>query len=254
MSTALITGATSGIGRGFAQRLAAQGHDVVLVARTAERLQALADELTAQHGVVAEVLPADLADKRQLGKIERRVRNPDRPVGILVNNAGFGLAQPFVGGDVAAEQKMLDVLVTAPMRLCHAAAPAMVARGSGAILNVSSVAGWVTNGTYSAAKAWVTVFTEGLAAELSGTGVSATAVCPGFVHTEFHQRAEMNMSSVPEWLWLSVDQVVDQALADAKRGRVISVAGRKYQALATAAQYSPRPIVRRLTSVASPLK
>lgn len=253
MTTALITGATAGIGRGFAQRLAAEGNDVILVARSVDRLTALAEQLTAQHGVVAEVLPADLSERRQLGKLERRLRNSERPVGILVNNAGFGVRQRFVGGDLSDEQQMLDVLVTAPMRLCHAAAPGMVAHGTGAIINVSSVAGWMAGGTYSAAKSWVTVFTEGLAAELSGTGVTATAVCPGFVHTEFHQRAGMSMKGVPEWMWLNVDEVVDQALGDAKKGRIISVPSIRYQALSTLAQYLPRPLVRR-ASGASPSK
>ncbi len=134
------------------------------------------------------------------------------------------------------------------MRLSHAALPGMIERGRGQLINVSSVAGWITGSTYSAAKAWVTVFTEGLGGELAGTGVTATAVCPGFTHTEFHERADMDMSGLPEWLWLSADHVVKQALRDADRGRLISVAGRKYEALSLAAQYLPRPLVRRVTN------
>jgi len=165
-------------------------------------------------------------------------------VEILVNNAGFGVNQPFVGGDLIDEQQMINVMVVAVMRLCHAAAPGMVARGRGRILNVSSIAGWLPAGTYSASKAWVTTFTEGLAGELQGSGVSATAVCPGFVHTEFHQRAGMDMAAYPEWLWLDAEDVVAKALSDARRGRTISVTGPQYEVLSTFAQYAPRPLVR----------
>jgi short-subunit dehydrogenase len=246
MTTALITGATSGLGRGFAEALAAEGHHVVLVARNRERLDALATHLTTNYGIVADVLAADLSVPGPRGKVEKRLRSQDDPVSILVNSAGFGVRQRFVGGDLADEQLMLDVLVTAPMRLTHAVVPGMVERGGGAIINISSVDGWMANSTYSAAKAYVTTFTEGLASELAGTGVSATAVCPGLTHTEFHQRADMDVSQFPEFMWLSVDQVVKQALRDAKKGRAISVAGRQYQAISLAAQYSPRPLVRRL--------
>ena len=241
MSTALITGATSGIGLAFARTLARRGHDIVLVARDRERLDLVAAELRG-HRVEVEVISADLADRSQLGAVEDYIRA--HPVEILVNNAGFGVLQRFSTGDLEAEQQMLDVLVTAVMRLTHAALPGMVARGSGAVLNVSSVAGWITGGTYSAAKAWVTVFSESLAVELAGTGVHVTAVCPGFTHTEFHQRASMEMDGVPEWMWLDAQEVVDRALSDVRKGRPVSVAGSQYKALSLAAQYLPRPLVR----------
>ena len=169
MGTALVTGATAGIGLEFARTLAARGHDIVLVARDRTRLEQLADELRALR-VQVEVLPADLADRSQLATVEARLSDRSRPVEILVNNAGFGVPKRFADADVEDEQAMLDVLVTAVMRLTHAAVPGMVARGTGAILNVSSVAGWITGGTYSAAKAWVTVFSESLSIELAGTG------------------------------------------------------------------------------------
>ena len=245
MGTALITGATSGIGLAFARTLARRGHGLVLVARDRERLDLVAAELRG-HRVDVEVLAADLADRAQLAVAEDRIRA--RPVEILVNNAGFGVPQRFATGDLEAEQRMLDVLVTAVMRLSHAAIPGMVQRGSGAILNVSSVAGWITGGTYSAAKAWVTVFSESLALELTGTGVHVTAVCPGFTHTEFHQRASMQMEGVPDWMWLDAQEVVDRALRDVRRGRPVSVAGPQYKALSIAAQYLPRPLVRALGS------
>lgn len=248
MSTALITGATAGLGRCFADEIAASGHSVVLVARNEERLAEVAAEIEGTHGVAAGWLSADLGDGDQLTVVETRLADPSHPIDILVNNAGFGIRQHFVGGDVNAEQALIDVLVTAPMRLTHAAVGGMVERRRGAILNVSSIAGWMPMGTYSAAKAWVTTFTEGLAVELSGTGVTATAVCPGFVHTEFHQRAGMKMSGVPDWMWLNPEQVVKQALADSRKGHVISVAGPQYQAMSLGARFAPRALLRRVSS------
>lgn len=247
MATALITGPTSGLGRGFAEALAAQGHDLVLVSRDTARLAELAALLTERHKMTVEVLPADLSDTNQFGDVEDRLRDRYRRVEILVNNAGLGLNQPFVGGDVANEQYLLNVLVAAPMRFSHAVAPVMVENRSGAIINVSSVASWITGGTYSAAKAYLTTFTEGLAQELAGTGVTATAVCPGLIRTEFHERAEIDLSGMPGFLWLTVDDVVKQALKDADKGRPISVTGQQYKALSLTAQYAPRPLVRRFS-------
>ena len=241
MSTALVTGATSGIGLAFARTLATRGHDIVLVARDRERLDLVAAELRG-HRVEVEVIAADLGDRSQLAVVEDYIRA--HAVEILVNNAGFGVPQRFSTGDLDAEQQMLDVLVTAVMRLTHAALPGMIARGSGAVLNVSSVAGWITGGTYSASKAWVTVVSESLSIELAGTGVHVTAVCPGFTHTEFHQRASMEMDALPEWMWLDTQEVVERALADVRKGRPVSVAGAQYKALSLAAQYLPRPLVR----------
>ena len=247
MGTALVTGATAGIGHSFARALAARGHDLVLVARDRERLEGVAADLRALR-VEVEVLPADLADPEQRARVEARLADASRPIEILVNNAGFGVASSFLDDDVDDEQRMIDVMVTAVMRLTHAVLPVMVARGTGAVLNVSSVAGWITGGTYSAAKAWATVFSESLALELAGTGVHVTAVCPGFTHTEFHGRAGMDVREVPEWMWLAADDVVARALADVRRGRPVSVAGPAYKALALATQYLPRPLVRRLSA------
>ncbi len=249
MTTALITGATAGLGRGFADALAARGQNLVIVARDESRLASTAQELHRQYGIQVEVLSADLTDADQRAAVERRLGQVSEQVDVLVNNAGFGLKQHFVGGDIEAEQAMLDILVTAPLRLTHAALPGMVARGRGAIINVSSMAGWISAGTYSAAKAWMTTFTEGLASELHGTGVTATVVCPGFVHTEFHERSGISMSKIPEVLWLDVDQVVGTALKDAQRRRIVSVPGHQYQVLSVLAQYAPRPIVRKVSTL-----
>ena len=181
--------------------------------------------------------------------VEQRLADPERPIDILVNNAGIGLKQHFVGGDLDAEQTMLDLLVTAPMRLTHAAVEPMVERGRGSIINIGSMSGFITAGSYSAAKAYLTVFTEALSAELRGTGVTATVVCPGFVHTEFHERAGISKDGIPGFLWLNVPQVVADGLKDAKRGRVVSVPGKQYQVLSTLAQYGPRPLVRKASEL-----
>lgn len=165
-------------------------------------------------------------------------------VDILINNAGFAIRSGFLTSDLEEEQRLLDVMVAAPMRLCRLAAPAMVERGRGAIINVSSIAAWMPTGTYGAAKAYITSLTESLAIDLKGTGVTATALHPGYTHTELHQRAGMNMKSVPDFMWLDVDDVVATALKDARAGRSMSVPGRQYQALGLATRYGPRPLVR----------
>jgi short-subunit dehydrogenase len=248
MVTALITGPTAGIGHGFAEAFARKGFDLVLVSRDEGRLQAVAVELSARYGVACEVLPADLCRRTDVDRVAARLSDRERPVQALVNNAGFGLNRSFLGSSIDDEQRSLDVLVTAVLRLTHAAAPGMVERGSGLIVNVSSVASWITGGTYSAAKSWVTVFTESLAQELDGSGVRVTAVCPGFVHTEFHQRAGIDMSAMPEWVWLDVEQVVAQAFRDLARGNAVSVAGPQYKAFTAVLRHGPRALARLVTA------
>jgi short-subunit dehydrogenase len=245
MTTALVTGPTSGIGEGFARRLASDGHDLVLVARDEGRLAVLATEL-ASHGVDVEVLVADLADREQLAEVEARLSDAARPVDVLVNNAGFGLNQPFVGGEVDREQEAIDVMVTAVMRLSHAVAPLMKERGTGTIINVASIAGLLPFGTYSAAKAWVVYFSQALANQLQRSGVKVLVTCPGFVHTEFHHRAGIDMSGSSESWWLSVDDVVDQTFRDLSRGKVLSIPGRKYKGIAAVSHLAPRDTIRRL--------
>lgn len=245
MATACVTGATAGIGRAFAFALAARGLDLVLVARDGERLSSVAGEIRDRFAVTADVLAADLSDPTQRRVVEDRLSDRSHPVSVLVNNAGFGLRTPFLRTDVEDEQRSIDVLVTAVMRLTHAVLPGMVERNFGIVFNISSVAGWITGGTYSAAKAWVTVFSESLAAEFAGSGVRVVAVCPGFTRTEFHERAGIDMSEVPSWLWLDADAVVARALRDAAIGQPLSVAGPVYQALSTALRMMPRSLVRR---------
>lgn len=246
MPLAVITGPTSGLGLAFATELARRGHDLVLISRDAERLNATAQALTAQFGIQTHPVQADLAGADDLQRVVTALG--DREIDVLVNNAGFGIRSTFRRGTFDDEQRLLDVLVTAVLRLTHAVVPGMVARGSGSIINVSSVAGWIAGGTYSAAKAWVTVFTEGLHEELLGTGVHVTAACPGFVRTEFHERAGMNMSGVPAWLWLTPDDVVRTALKDVERNRALSVTGTQYRVFSQILRSSPRWFARRVGS------
>ena len=245
MPTALVTGATSGLGLTFATTLARRGFDLVLVARDEDRLAEGGAELEHRFGGAAEVLAADLSTDEGCARVEARLSAPDRPIDLLVNNAGFATNQPFVGGDLEAEQRALDVMVRAVLRLTHAALGGMVTRGEGAVVNVSSVAGWVPSGTYGAAKAYVTAFTEGVSSELAGTGVRVLALCPGYVHTEFHQRAGIDETAIPSWLWLDAEHVVADALADLDRGKTVSVPSATYKVLGALARHAPRPLLAR---------
>ena len=246
MTTVLITGATAGIGAEFARQFADRGDDLVLVARNVERLEEFSAELEQRYRIRTEVLAADLADRAQLLQVEERLSDQMRPIDVLVNNAGFGLTQPFVGGDVEGEQQILDVMVTAVMRLTHAALPGMVARGRGGVINNSSVASFIAGGTYSAAKAWVRVFSESLHAPMAAKGVTVMALCPGYTHTEFHDRAGINKSRVQDWLWLDSPMVVSESIKDFAKGKAVSIPSNQYKVLSAAASYLPRPLVRRV--------
>lgn len=246
METALITGATAGIGKSFATQLARQGFNLVLVARNAERLDGLAEQLSADFGIKTEVLVADLSVQRSVQEVANRAASAD--IDLVVNNAGFGIKQVFVGGAIEAEQELLDVLVGAVMRITHAALPGQVARNRGGVINVSSVAGWLSSGTYSAAKAWVTTFSESLATQLRESNAHVMALCPGYTRTEFHGRANMETSTIPNWMWLDVDKVVAKALKDFQAGKTISLPGLQYKGLGAVAQYLPRPLVRRISN------
>jgi short-subunit dehydrogenase len=245
MSTALVTGATAGIGLSFAHQLAERGHDIVLVARDRARLENVSDELRATYAVDTEILVADLSDRADTGKVAERLADRARPVDLLVNNAGYSLKKRFLDNEIGEEESVFDVLCRAVLILSHAAANAMRERGHGGIVNVSSVASFITSGTYSAEKSFVTVFTEGLSSELAGSGVTATALCPGFTHTEFHDRAGLNMSSLPGFLWLDSDRLVRDCLADVAKGKVVSVPGPQYKAIVAGLRILPRAVVRK---------
>ncbi|GAA5156543.1 SDR family oxidoreductase [Nocardioides marinquilinus] len=245
--TALVTGATAGIGHAFAVHLARRGHDLVLVARDGERLARVADELSSQHGVGVETLVADLVDPDQLATVATRLADTERPVDLLVNNAGFGLKKRFLDNPVEDEVAMLDVLVRAVLVLSHAALGAMTERGRGGIINVSSVAAFLPRGTYAAAKAWVNSFSEWAANEYRDRGVTVTSLCPGFTKTEFHERMDVRRGD--GFMWLDVDFLVAKALSDHDKGRVYSVPGAQYKTIAAITRVVPSRVLQTFQSV-----
>ncbi|MEV7006422.1 SDR family oxidoreductase [Streptosporangium sp. NPDC051022] len=244
MPSALITGATAGIGAAFARRLAADGFSLVLVARDEDRLTASAENLRLRYGVEAEVLAADLAAEEGLEKVEKRLR---QGVDLLVNNAGFGHHGSFLDVPVSDELRMLKVHCEAVLRLTMAALPGMRQRDRGAVINVASVAAFFTRGTYSASKAWVVNYSESTAAELAGTRVRVMALCPGFVRTEFHSRASMDTSGIPDFLWLSADDVVNEAMRDLALGKRVSVPDLRYKVIVGAGRLVPRNLAGRIS-------
>lgn len=251
MHRAVITGGTAGIGAEFARQLAGRGVDLVLVARDGRRLAGFAAELREGFGVEVEELAADLADRRQAQRVADRLGSETSPVSILVNNAGFSVGTPLTRPDMDVHDRAAEVMLRSVVLLSGAAAQAMMPRRQGWIINVSSIAGLLTQSPYSAFKAWMITHTESLATQLHGTGVGATAVCPGWVRTEFHQRAGISGSSIPGWLWLDVATVVREGLDAAARGRVVSVPSSRFAAIYLLLRHAPRTVVRWLSRTLS---
>ncbi|MGX1932383.1 SDR family NAD(P)-dependent oxidoreductase [Microbacterium resistens] len=247
MPTALITGASAGLGAEFARQLAARGSDLVLVARSRDDLDAVAAPLRERYRVVVEVLPADLSVPRELARVERRLANAGRPVDLLVNNAGFGLPLQFADNDIADEVRHLRVHVEASMRLMHAALGVMRGRG-GRIVNVASVAGFISRSTYSACKGWLIGFSRWANAEYAEDRVSVTAVCPGFTHTSFHERMGLapGHEGVPRAMWLDARDVVREGLRDAARGRAVSIPSLRYKAIVALTRVLPASVTARV--------
>ena len=248
MTTALITGSTAGIGAAFARRLASDGHNLVLVARDTKRLGEQATELHDRHGIEAEVLTADLATDEGIEAVAARLSDRKNPVDLLINNAGFGNKGRYLDVPMADELKMLKVHCEAVLRLTSAAAESMRARGRGGVVNVASMAAFVPRGTYGASKAWVVQFTQGAAKDLSGSGVRLMALCPGFVRTEFHERAGMGTDNIPNWMWLDADKLVAAALADLARGKSLSIPDPRYKALMGVVKVTPRALLGGISS------
>jgi uncharacterized protein len=252
MATALITGGTAGIGAAFARALAARGDDLVLVARDADRLSEAATDLKERYAVSVETIAADLAVRSDVVGIAERLASVERPIDLLVNNAGFGVRVKLTAADTTPHEHAIDVMIRAVLMLSAAAGRAMRQRGAGTIINVSSTAGFVAMGGYSAIKSWVTSYTESLANELHGTGVRVMALCPGWVRTEFHERAEINIGSIPPFLWLDADRLVADCLDDAAAGKVISIPSKRYKVLMTICEHLPhramRAVSRKMTS------
>jgi uncharacterized protein len=243
MPTALVTGSTSGIGAEFARRYGAAHHDLVLVARDKTRLDAQAAELTARYGIEAAVLVADLSTDGGCALVEARVADGGRPIDVLVNNAGFGLGKDFMHSTLEDEEQLMRVLMRAPMRITKAALPGMVGRNTGVVITVSSVAAYLNYSTYGAAKRWALRFSETLSRQLTGTGVRAIALCPGLVHTEFHQRGKVEVGRTPQWLWLDVGRVVDECLRDLQRGKLVCIPSRRYKVLISLGRLMPPALV-----------
>lgn len=239
---ALVTGATAGIGAEFSKQLAVRGYDLVLVARDVARLEDTAEGVR-RFGVRAEVLPADLSVRADVERVEARLQDIAQPVVYLVNNAGYGLREPFEQNSLELEQAHLDVLVTAPMRLSHAALAAMLPRRAGTILNVASVAAYTPRGTYGAAKSWVLSFTRWANLTYRGRGVTVTAVAPGFVSTEFHDRMAVTKDGIPWLLWLDPPYVVDRALRAADRRRAVTIPSLRYRLIVGLSRVLPSRIV-----------
>ncbi|WP_298038123.1 SDR family NAD(P)-dependent oxidoreductase [uncultured Microbacterium sp.] len=243
MPTAMITGASAGLGAEFARQLASRGADLVLVARTLSALEALAEELRDRHGVLIEVLPADLSVAEDIMAVADRIAQEQHPIDLLVNNAGFGLPLHFADNDIDEEVRHLRIHVEAPMRLMHAALRAMRGRG-GRIINVASVAGFISRSTYSACKQWLIGFSRWANAEYSRDGVSVMALCPGFTHTSFHERMGLapGAEGIPAFAWLNAEHVVRVGLRDAARGRAVSVPSLRYKAAVVLTKVLPSSI------------
>jgi short-subunit dehydrogenase len=243
-SWALVTGATAGIGESFSRLLAANNYNTVLVARDLPRLQERAAALETKFGISTHVIQADLATDAGCLKVEKYIA--ENQIDVLINNAGFGTNKAFTMSTLEIEQQLLDVLVRTPMRLMHVALPIMKARNNGIIINVSSVAGYIAGGSYSASKSYLTVLSESLNTELSSTNVKVSALCPGFTRTEFHQRGKMSMKGLPNFLWLNSDRLVEQSWRDALKGKAVSVPGWQYKLLLFIVETMPRSIVRKV--------
>lgn len=251
MGIALVTGGTSGIGAAFARQLAAKGYDIVLVARNRDRLDEMAHELRGM-GREVEVLPADLSKRADVAKVVRRLEDTAKPIDWLVNNAGFGMHSKLSDADSADHDFAFEVMVRSVRELAAASARAMRARSHGRIVNVSSTAGFLTMSSgYSAIKAWVMNFSESLSNELHRSGVTVTTLAPGWVHTEFHERAGISKGGIPGWLWLDADSLVRSALRDAERGAVISIPSVRYKVLMWFVRHLPRSTVRSISRAIS---
>lgn len=250
MPTALVTGASSGIGLAFARKLAATGHDLVVVARSEDKLKELADEVR----VDVEVLPADLTDAEQLARVEARCADAAKPIDVLINNAGKGTAGKFADVSLTDLQQEIDLDVVAPFRLIHAALPGMIARGKGGILNVASVAAFQAgpgNAVYSASKSFVLLLSEGIHEEVLRSGVHVTCVCPGATRTEFQQRGGFNGGQIPDFMWESPESVADAALKALAKNRAVFVPGAVNKGSVFSSHLSPRFVARKLSGLVS---
>ncbi len=251
IGTALVTGASSGIGEEFCWQIASRGHNVVLVARNEEKLQKLAEDIHQIMGVQTQVIVADLSQQKDIDKVIKRLKDTENPIDLLVNNAGFAIAQPFVDGDLDREIYGLKVLVETTLKLSHAAVHSMKKRKRGAIINVASVAAFSAMGTYASAKSWVVTFTKSLATEVQAHGIYVSALCPGLVRTNFHNAPSIKDARWPKYLWCNVEEVVEDSLEGLNRGKVIVVPNWKYKVAYFLMKFAPEKAVRKFAGHSS---
>jgi hypothetical protein len=237
---ALITGSSSGLGAEYARQLARAGHPLVLVARDRRRLEEFARSISAECGVTTEVLVADLHKPADRARVARRLGDSTKPVSVLVNNAGYGIAGDLADSDDLEEMDHLAIHVSAPLELTKAVLPGMLERGFGRVVIVASVAGYLARGTYSAHKTWGLSLARSLNETYRRRGVHVSAVAPGFTRTEFHQRMGMNVSGVPGFMWLDASRVVASSVRAVNAGKSVVIPSLRYRALVAIAQIIPR--------------
>ncbi|MDR1264651.1 MAG: SDR family NAD(P)-dependent oxidoreductase [Propionibacteriaceae bacterium] len=252
MATALITGGSVGLGRAFARRLARDGWDLVLASRDQDGLEQVASDLRSIHGVAVEVIRSDLSERGDSLRLAARLEDPDRPVDLLVNNAGFGIHDPLATCSVERLARAVEVMDLAPAILAAAAARAMRERGRGGIVNITSSAAVLRTGAYAAVKAWATVYSQSLAIELADSGVRVLAVMPGWIETEFHKRAGIQANAFPAALkplvYVPADQVVDQALEALAKGKTTCVPTKRWAAAVWLARVIPESLNRKVSA------
>lgn len=249
MATAIITGGSSGIGLEFARSLAGQGYNLILIARERVRLNRIAAALAEEFNVRVQPLTADLSDRAKVDKIAELIAGT-KSLEIMVNNAGFGVHIDADDNSASAhdlQRSAVDVMALNTLIFSSAAASAMKRRGRGQIINIASTAAWTFQGNYSAIKSYVLVYTQSLALSLEGTGVTATAVCPAWMHTNFHAAAGLDEPSIPEWLYVNPDEVVAAALKGAAAGKSVVIPTWRWRVIIWVLSHGPAALRRLIT-------
>jgi len=246
MKKALITGASAGIGLEFAYQLAQKNYDLILVSRNQQKLDEIAQDISSKHKNRNEVLVADLSTQEGIDLVTNKIKS-NQDIEFIVNNAGLGINKPFHKASLNEESDLLNVLVKAPLEITHSAITSMLNRNRGFIINVGSVAAWTTSGTYSAAKVWLTSFSESLNTNYKKYGIHVSAVAPGLTKTEFHQRANMSIDSIPNWMWLNSKLVVRDSIKAVLKGKTIVVPSLRYKLLVSFLKLMPRSFIRKFS-------
>jgi short-subunit dehydrogenase len=246
MAKALVTGASAGIGLEFVHQLSKKGYDVILVSRNKNKLEEIAKDVVNKYGIKTEILTADLGTEQGIKQTCDFILQND--VEFVVNSAGLGINKPFHATDLAEEVNLLNVLVKAPLEISHAAINQMMKKNKGFIVNVGSVAAWTTSGTYSAAKVWLTSFSESLNTNYKSSGINVTVVAPGFTRTEFHQRAQRPTNEIPNWMWISTQLVVKESIKAVLKAKPVVIPHLKYKILFVFLRVMPRSFIRKFSN------